>query len=48
MQKHYNNRMATGEVLLQNPRFVGRKGQPLHFMKKLELDDSLLEQPLYH
>ena len=27
---------------------VNSSNQPLHFMKKLELDPALLEQPLYH
>lgn len=35
-------------VLMRSLYFVNRNGQPLRFMKKLELDSSLLEQPLYH
>lgn len=29
-------------------RFINPQGQPLRFMKQLELDPQLLEQPLYH
>lgn len=34
--------------LQEGLRFVNKQGQPLHMMKKLELDPALLEQPLYH
>lgn len=37
-----------GEYFLSGPKFVNKNGQPLHFIKKLELDPELLEQPLYH
>ena len=42
------NREKNAEILMRGLRFVNRNGQPLHFMKKLELDPALLEQPLYH
>lgn len=42
------NRLRIAELLMRGLRFVNRRGQPLHFMKKLELDPALLEQPLYH
>ena len=41
------NRMEIMEMLLNNPRFISRKGQPLQMMKLLKLDPALLEQPLY-
>lgn len=41
------NREKNAEILMRGLRFVNRNGQPLHFMKKLELDPELLEQPLY-
>ncbi|HIY39042.1 MAG TPA: hypothetical protein H9835_07870 [Candidatus Agathobaculum merdigallinarum] len=42
------NRMRIAELLLKNPRFVTRQGQPLRMMEPLKLDPALLEQPLYH
>lgn len=42
------NRLRIAELLLKAPSFVSKQGQPLRFMKKLELDPALLEQPLYH
>lgn len=42
------NRREIIRVLLKSPVLVNQSGQPLHFMKKLELDPALLEQPLYH
>lgn len=48
VQKLRNNRLRIAELLLKSPIFVSKQGQPLHFMKKLELDPTLLEQPLYH
>jgi len=42
------NRLYVVRHLLRGLQFVNRKGQPLHFMKKLEPDPALLEQPLYH
>lgn len=43
-QRRYNLAMNLQKGL----RFVNKQGQPLHMMKKLELDPALLEQPLYH
>ena len=37
-----------GENLLNNPKIFSKRGYPLKFIKKLELDPDLLEQPLYH
>lgn len=42
------NRRRIAQTLLQGLRFVNANSQPLHFMKSLELDPTLLEQPLYH
>ena len=42
------NRRHVIKTLLSGLHFVDQNGQPLHFMKKLELDPALLEQPLYH
>ena len=43
-----DNRRRIAKTLLRGLQFVNANGQPLHFMKKLELDPALLEQPLYH
>lgn len=43
-QRRYNLAMN----LQRGLHFVNKNGQPLNFMKKLELDPALLEQPLYH
>lgn len=37
-----------GEYLSTGPHFINKNGQPLRFIKKLQLDPKLLEQPLYH
>lgn len=37
-----------GENLLNNPKIFSKRGYSLKFIKKLELDPDLLEQPLYH
>lgn len=42
------NRQYIADLLMRNLRFVDQSGQPLYFMKKLELDPAQLEQPLYH
>lgn len=42
------NRMRIAELLLKNPRFVTRQGQPLRMIPVLHPDPALLEQPLYH
>lgn len=42
------DRLNMAELLMKNLVFVNQDNQPLHFMKKLELDPALLEQPLYH
>ncbi len=49
LQKGFEeNRIANAKILLEGLRFVNKNGQPLRFMKRLELDPALLEQPLYH
>ena len=53
MLDHYmgevlTNRENTVDILMENLYFMGKNGQPLHMMPKLELDPALLEQPLYH
>ena len=42
------NRMKNAKMLMRGLNFINRRGQPLHMMPKLELDPTLLEQPLYH
>lgn len=42
------NWRLVGQTLMRGLRFVNRHGQPLHMMPKLELDEALLERPLYH
>ena len=42
------NRLENAKILLSGLRFVNKRSQPLRMMKKLELDPTLLEQPLYH
>lgn len=41
-------RLQIARALMGKIRFVNRKGQPLRFMERLELDPALLDQPLYH
>ena len=48
VNRYHKNRRRIAKLLLNHPYFINRDGQPLHFMKKLELDPALLEQPLYH
>ena len=48
LNDYKKNRLKVTENLLKNLQFVNKQGQPLQFMKKLELDPALLEQPLYH
>ena len=48
VERYHNNRLYAVGILLQGLRFVNPNGQPLRFMKQLELDPELLEQPLYH
>ena len=47
MQGIDENRLKAAEILMGGLRFVNKNGQPLHMMKKLELNPALLEQPLY-
>ena len=48
METCKENRIKNANILLKNLRFENVNGQPLRFMRKLELDPALLEQPLYH
>lgn len=48
LDNYKKNRENVTEILLKSLQFVNKQGQPLQFMKKLELDPALLEQPLYH
>ena len=47
MQSIEENRLNVAQILMDGLHFVNKNGQPLHMMKKLELDPALLEQPLY-
>ena len=47
MQSIEENRLNVAHILMDGLHFVNKNGQPLHMMKKLELDPALLEQPLY-
>ncbi len=47
MQSIEENRLNVAQILIDGLHFVNKNGQPLHMMKKLELDPALLEQPLY-
>ena len=42
------NRIRNAQMLMRGLNFINKKGQPLHMMPKLKLDEALLEQPLYH
>lgn len=48
MEKFDANRLRNAKILQQGLRFVNKRSQPLRFMRRLELDPALLEQPLYH
>jgi len=48
IQSVRENRRAVVDVLMNDLRFVNRRGQPLYMMPMLEPDPALLEQPLYH
>ena len=48
MDAIHAERLKIIELLMKNLMFVNKNSQPLQFMKKLELDPALLEQPLYH
>jgi len=48
MENILKNRENIVEILMSDLRFMGKNGQPLYMMPKLELDPALLEQPLYH
>lgn len=48
LEGYKRNRLKVTEILMKGLQFVNKQSQPLQFMKKLELDPALLEQPLYH
>lgn len=48
LQGFQKNRITVAETLQKSLHFVNLRNQPLRFMKKLELDPALLEQPIYH
>lgn len=48
MEAIHRDRLEMTELLMKGLTLVNSSNQPLHFMKKLELDPALLEQPLYH
>ncbi len=48
MKQFDESRFANAKLLMNSLRFVNKRSQPLHFMRKLQLDPALLEQPLYH
>ena len=48
MLEFEETRFANAKILMRSLRFINKRRQPLHFMRKLELDPALLEQPLYH
>ena len=48
IDQYQGNRMKNAKILLEGLRFVNKNGQPLRMMPRLELDENLLEQPLYH
>ena len=48
MEDIHKDRLEITELLMKGLTLVNSDNQPLHFMKKLELDPALLEQPLYH
>ena len=43
-----SSRINNAKILSSGLHFINKNGQPLHMMPKLELDEALLEQPLYH
>ncbi|MCI9467364.1 MAG: hypothetical protein HFE99_09670 [Ruminiclostridium sp.] len=48
LQKVHDNRKHNTRVLMRGLRFLNRNYNLLRMMPKLELDPTLLEQPLYH
>ncbi len=48
MREILANRENTVGILMNKLYFVGKNGQPLHMMPKLEPDPALLVRPLYH
>ena len=48
MEKFDAARLENAKIVMGGLRFVNKRSQPLRMMKKLELDPTLLEQPLYH
>ncbi|WP_251316377.1 hypothetical protein [Flintibacter muris] len=48
IQRVWESRRKMADVLMNDLRFVGKNGQPLHMMPLLKPSPELLEQPLYH
>ena len=48
MRETRESRIKCARILMRDLRFVNKRGQPLRFMRMLELDPALLERPLYH
>lgn len=48
LEKSRKRRISNARILMQELRFINEKGQPLYMMPQLKLDETLLEQPLYH
>jgi len=48
MKGYDENRLNNAKILMGSLRFVNKHGQPLRFMKQLQPNPALLEQPLYH
>ena len=48
LEETAKGRLRVSKILMGGLNFINRKGQPLEFMPKLELDPALLEAPIYH
>ena len=48
MQSIEENRLNVAQILMDGLHFVNKNGQPLRMMPMLKLEETLLEQPLYH
>ena len=48
IEAYAENRLQVVKLLMRGLNFVNRNGQPLHPMPMLQLDPTLLENPVYH
>ena len=48
VESFQEKRLNHARTLMSGLRFVNKNGQPLRFMRLLEPDPALIEQPLYH